>query len=988
MLEAIELVGLPPSHPFGWLMGAYLLDARRSSAPQQVGELYLGASQRYRGELSPVSLYRSIFNGRWCVWSDALYGRQVDLRADERGLLVSASSTHSPLRQTWSVYDAISRTYVAEAAIFSRALPQAAAREEQARALRAEEAERAAAAALEGLMVFNPVARRARVEAEGARAESLLCLEVTGRRLGAAEAVETYALNRRHSPLNGAHVFTNDADDNSHAFRDTEGVWCIGAPTRALARGVGGGAMRCAAPSALPLDQTWQRLVAPGEWRAYPVLRVKELAFAEPPSEVVVRAQRSAEMAKRARSSGVLIAYGLRGPDDVAAYAPIRRLYQPIYAAARDAEARLYQGPGGRWYFGPHAAIAGEWCDGTAARVRTTRAVDEPTDPACRWEQRAGALSAHTEREAWCAHGGIAVVAAQPVAEAEARAAKRWRAAYDDALRPQYYAVERTPWASASRFTNVAPGRGGERIWRGKCGYWFLGADGSAEVKRSAVPSRLPSGLQWVRRSMVQTGAAGAGPCWSSSWTADPTVAVEAASAAQIAVQIAAVERYAGAIVALSVVTAGGVATRFAHDAAQSEAHGDRVYLSEGEGVDVAQRLYRDATSGRWRIAGAFRSTFASPLPLGLQWERRDRAAQSGWSAAPPAWLAVAVVGSAELAAARHREGSFREERARELAVQMRRVGSFVRDGHAKSTVVRVAVANETFAIECGGERRGNTVLWLLSEVGRLYGAEHDGALPEIQSLCVREDRRTLALGAPVFDVVRASETVCAVGLAIEVRVGHAGPDAAAYNIEAFGAQHYTGRWLLRAVARRHRNERRGEDAPVSMTGLRVAGDANEVDLEAHVLDAIFAGDIVVALVRRARGNARAQARGVAREESRAALRGDARSARRPAAAAASKRALRRRGVKPAHPPPDVPKALSPPPPRDIVALAAPEPRAEARRRERRPGALSTGAERRGLPLVGGNADARYARRVRRHERTISTAPLQAQYRAAAVRMV
>jgi hypothetical protein len=30
MLEAIELIGLPPSHPLGWLMGAYIFDARRS----------------------------------------------------------------------------------------------------------------------------------------------------------------------------------------------------------------------------------------------------------------------------------------------------------------------------------------------------------------------------------------------------------------------------------------------------------------------------------------------------------------------------------------------------------------------------------------------------------------------------------------------------------------------------------------------------------------------------------------------------------------------------------------------------------------------------------------------------------------------------------------------------------------------------------------------------------------------------------------------
>jgi hypothetical protein len=57
-------------------------------------------------------------------------------------------------------------------------------------------------------VVFNPVALRARVEAEAALAETLFCLEVTGRRLGAAEVVETYALNRRRSPLNGANVTT------------------------------------------------------------------------------------------------------------------------------------------------------------------------------------------------------------------------------------------------------------------------------------------------------------------------------------------------------------------------------------------------------------------------------------------------------------------------------------------------------------------------------------------------------------------------------------------------------------------------------------------------------------------------------------------------------------------------------------------------------------------------------------------------------------
>ena len=353
-------------------------------------------------------------------------------------------------------------------------------------------------------------------------------------------------------------------------------------------------------------------------------------------------------------------------------------------------------------------------------------------------------------------------------------------------------------------------------------------------------------------------------------------------------------ERYADTVAAVSVVTAGGVATRFARSAAQSEAHGDIVFVSEGR--------------------GALRSAFASPLPLGVRWERRDRAAESGWSAAPSAWLTVVVVGSAELAAARHRERALHDERARELAAQMRRIGSFVRDGHAaESTVVRVAVADETFAVECGGERSGNTVLWLLSEVERLYGARHDGAEAEIQSLRVRGvDVRTLALGAPVLDVVRASETVRAVGVAIEVRVGHAGPDAAAYRVEIFGAQRYTCRWLLRAVARRYRNERRGDAVSVSMTALRsrVAGDANDVDLDTHVLDTFFTGDVVVALVRGDEGAARAQARRFSREQSKASSCRDERSAQRPAAAAAAK------------PAPAAAKGM-PPPSRGVVALAS-----------------------------------------------------------------
>jgi hypothetical protein len=71
--------------------------------------------------------------GAFYVWSNALYGRPVDLRADERGLIASTSAAVSPLRQTWSVYDAISQTYVTAAAIVSRALPIAAAREDQRR---------------------------------------------------------------------------------------------------------------------------------------------------------------------------------------------------------------------------------------------------------------------------------------------------------------------------------------------------------------------------------------------------------------------------------------------------------------------------------------------------------------------------------------------------------------------------------------------------------------------------------------------------------------------------------------------------------------------------------------------------------------------------------------------------------------------------------------------------------------------------------------
>ena len=82
------------------------------------------------GSWAPTSSMRG---GAFYVWSNALYGRPVDLRADERGLIASTSAAVSPLRQTWSVYDAISQTYVTAAAIVSRALPIAAAREDQPR---------------------------------------------------------------------------------------------------------------------------------------------------------------------------------------------------------------------------------------------------------------------------------------------------------------------------------------------------------------------------------------------------------------------------------------------------------------------------------------------------------------------------------------------------------------------------------------------------------------------------------------------------------------------------------------------------------------------------------------------------------------------------------------------------------------------------------------------------------------------------------------
>jgi hypothetical protein len=99
---------------------------------------------------------------------------------------------------------------------------------------------------------------------------------------------------------------------------------------------------------------------------------------------------------------------------------------------------------------------------------------------------------------------------------------------------------------------------------------------------------------------------------------------------------------------------------------------------------------------------------------------------------------------------------------------------------------------------------------------------------------------------------------------------------------------------------------------PVSMTALRsrVAGDANDVDLDTHVLDTFFTGDVVVALVRGDEGAARAQARRFSREQSKASSCRDERSAQRPAAAAAAK------------PAPAAAKGM-PPPSRGVVALAS-----------------------------------------------------------------